>query len=182
VTLLTTVFIGASLVAACSARPARPAHSVLLSLTCAESAGQQGQGGETVTGGVEGLVLPGSDDPAGLYPVGKAGNGKPYFIYKAFLAVSASAAPFATVSITRPSSARLVYGSPSRIGDLFSADSGQPLVAAARSEVRLPVCGPRFTGFTGGVIVTGPACVTFEVSSRSARAATVTVPIGPVTC
>jgi len=113
VTLLTTVFIGASLVAACSARPARPAHSVLLSLTCAESAGQQGQGGETVTGGVEGLVLPGSDDPAGLYPVGKAGNGKPYFIYKAFLAVSASAAPCsapiqASLS-SRPRAARYAF-------------------------------------------------------------------------
>jgi len=181
-TLLSTLFIGASLVVACSNAPTRPAHPALLSLTCADSAGQQGQSGETLTGGVEGLVLPGSDDPAGLYPVGKAGDGKPYFIYKAFLAVSASAAPFATVSVTRPASARLVYGSPSRIGGLFSADSGQPLVMAARSQVRLPVCGPRFTGFTGGVIVTGPGCVTFQVSSPSARSATVSVPIGPGRC
>jgi hypothetical protein len=135
-----------------------------------------------VIGGVEGLVLPGSDDPAGLYPIGTADGGKHYFIYKAFLAVSASAAPFATVSVTRPPDARLVYGSPSRIGELFSASSGQALVTASRSKVRLPVCGPRFTGFTGGVIVTGPACVTFEVSSPSARAATVTVPIGPAKC
>jgi hypothetical protein len=122
------------------------------------------------------------DDPAGRYPIGKASGGKRYFIYKAYLAVSASAAPFATVSITRPTGARLVYGSPSRIGELFSARSGQTLVAASRSRVRLPVCGPRFTGFTGGVIVAGPACVTFEVSSSSARAATVTVPIGPSKC
>jgi len=134
-----------------------------------------------VIGGVEGLVLPGSGDPAGLYPIGSAG-GTRYFIYKAFLAVSASAAPFATVSITHPASARLVYGSPSRIGALFSARSGQALLAASRTKVRLPVCGPRFTGFTGGVIVTGPACVTFEVSSPSARAGTVTIPIGPATC
>ena len=42
--------------------------------------------------------------------------------------------------------------------------------------------GPRFTGFTGGVIVTGPTCVTFQVSSPRAREATVTVPIGPVPC
>jgi hypothetical protein len=132
-----------------------------------------------VTGGVEGLILPGSDDPAGLYPIGAATH---YFIYKAFLAVSASAAPFATVTITHPASARLVYGSPSRIGTLFSSRSGQALLTASRTKVRLPVCGPRFTGFTGGIIVTSPACVTFEVSSPSVRAATVTVPIGPATC
>jgi hypothetical protein len=34
----------------------------------------------------------------------------------------------------------------------------------------------------GGVLVTGPGCVTFEVSSAAARAATVTVPIGTATC
>jgi hypothetical protein len=75
-----------------------------------------------------------------------------------------------------------VYGSPSRIGELFSTRSGQALLAASRNTVRLPVCGPRFTGFTGGVIVTGPACVTFQVSSSRAREATVTVPIGPAPC
>jgi hypothetical protein len=75
-----------------------------------------------------------------------------------------------------------VYGSPSRIGGLMSAASGPALVAASRSKVRLPVCGRRFTGFAGGLIVTGPACVTFEVSSPSARAAAVSVPIGPGKC
>jgi hypothetical protein len=188
VTVLSTAVIGAGLVA-CSGSPARPeptapssAASSLLSLSCSDSAGQQGQGGETVIGGVEGLVLPGSDDPAGLYPIGSAGGGTPYLIYKAFLAVAASAAPFATVSVIRPASARLVYGSPSRVGTLFSARSGRGLLAASRSRIRLPVCGPRYTGFTGGVLVTGPGCVTFEVSPAAARAATVTVPIGTATC
>jgi hypothetical protein len=188
VTLLTTALITAG-PSACTSAPARPEHpatspaaSSPLSLTCSDSVGQQGQDHETVTGGVEGLVLPGSDDPAGLYPIGAASNGTRYFIYKAFLAVSASVAPFATVSITRPASARLVYGSPPRIGALFTTRSGRALLAASRTTVRLPVCGPRFTGYTGGVIVTGPACVTFEVSSPSVRAAIVTVPIGPATC
>jgi hypothetical protein len=135
-----------------------------------------------VIGGVEGLILPGSDDPAALYPIGAAGGGTRYFMYKAFLAVAASAAPFATVSVTRPASARLVYAAPSRIGALFSARSGRGLLSASRSTIRLPVCGPRYTGFTGGVIVTGPTCLTFTVSSPAARAATATVPIGPVTC
>jgi hypothetical protein len=172
---------------ACSGGPARtetPAASQAaaapLLLSCSESVGQQGQDHETVTGGVEGLILPGSDDPAGLYPIG-AGRQR-YYVYKAFLAVAASAAPFATVAIARPASARLVYGSPSRIGALFSTRSGEGLLTASRRQVRLPVCGPRFTGFTGGIIVAGPTCVTFEVSSRSARTASVTVPIGPAAC
>lgn len=162
--------------------PATATSSSLLSLGCPDSAGQQGADHETVTGGVEGLVLPGSDDPAGLYPVGTAGSRAHYFIYKAFLAVSPSAAPYATVAVTRPADARLIYASPSRIGELFSASSGQALVTASRSTVRLPVCGPRFTGFTGGVIVSRPACVTFAVSSPSTPAATVDVPIGPAKC
>jgi hypothetical protein len=187
VTLLTTVFIGVGL-CGCSNAPAHSASSVsgvatssLLSLSCSDSVGQQGGGHETVVGGVEGLVLPGSSDPGGLYPV-RAGDGRRYFVYKAFLAVSAVAAPFATVSVIRPAGATLLYGSSSRIGALFSAPSGQALVAASRSKVRLPVCGPRFTGFVGGVIVTGPACVTFEVSSPSARPQTVSVPIGSSEC
>jgi hypothetical protein len=185
--LLTTAFIGVGL-SACSGPPVYSGRSVpssaassLISLSCADSVGQQGEDHETVIGGVEGLVLPGSDDPAGLYPI-RASDGRRYFVYKAFLAVSASAAPYVTVSITRPADARVVYGSSSRIGDLMSGPSGQALVAASRSKVRLPVCGPRFSGFVGGIVVTGPACVTFEVSSLSARTATVSVPIGPGMC
>jgi hypothetical protein len=185
--LLAVALVGVGL-SACSGRSVRSSHSVpgpaassLIALSCADSAGQQGADHEVVIGGVEGLVLPGSDDPAGLYPI-RASDGRHYFVYKAFLAVSASAAPYATVSISRPAAARLVYGSPSRIGELMSASSGQALVAASRARVRLPVCGPRFTGFVGGIIVPGPSCVTFEVSSPSARTATVSVPIGPGKC
>jgi hypothetical protein len=149
--LLTTAFIGAG-VSACSGAPvysehfvAGPAASSLLSLSCSDSAGQQGRDNETVIGGVEGLVLPGSDDPASLYPI-RASDGRRYFVYKAFLAVSASAAPFATVSITRPASARLVYGSPSRIGGLRGARCGclcaggaSPASPAASSSPGRPV-------------------------------------------
>lgn len=128
-----------------------------------------------MVGGVTGLVLAGSDDPAGLYPI-RAGGGKRYFVYKALLAVSAAAAPYATVSIIRPAGATLVYG-PSAL-----TSPGPALVAASRRQVRLPVCGQRFTGFVGGVIVTRPVCVTFQVSSPSASPQTVSVPIGPTQC
>jgi hypothetical protein len=167
--------------AGCSHAKQPATDPTLLSLNCSDSAGQQGQGGETVVGGVEGLVLPGSDDPASLYPI-RTVDGRRYYIYKAFLAVSPAAAPFATVSIVSPAGARLVYGSSSRIGALVSAHTGQEVIAAARTKVRLPVCGSRFTGYVGGIVVAGPACVTFEVSSPSARVATVTVPIGPGKC
>lgn len=177
VPLLTVVFIGLGL-SGCSGAPVH--LSSLISLSCADSVGQQGRNHETTVGGVEGLVLPGSGDLANLYAI--RSDGKRYFVYKAFLAVSAAAAPYATVSIVRPGSARLVYGSSSRIGKLTSTNRGQALVAASRSRVRLPVCGPRFTGFVGGIIITRPTCVTFEVSSRSARKATVTVPIGAAKC
>jgi len=120
-----------------------------LSLSCSDSAGQQGHDHEAVTGGVEGLVLPGSGDPTACTR-SRASSGSRYFIYKAFLAVSAAAAPFATVSVDHPASARLVYGSPSRIGALFSTRAGQALLTASRARTA-PVCGPRFTGFTGGV-------------------------------
>ena len=175
-------------IAACSAAPARPRTATgpttsasLLSLSCSDSIGQQSGDHQTVVGGVTGLVLPDSDDPAGLFPI-QTKDGRGYFIYKAMLAVSASAAPFATVSVTSPASARLLYGSASHVGDLASAPSGQALIAASRREVRLPVCGPRFTGYVGGIIVTKPTCVTFEVTSPGSKPATVSVSIGPAIC
>ena len=140
-------------------------------LTCAESAGQQGRGGESVVGGVEGLVLPGSSDPSALNPIiGPAG--RRYYVYKAFLAVASSDTPFATVSIVSPPSARLYYGSPDRLlGD-------RALVSAARKRVRLPVCGKRFSGYVGGIVLVAPSRVTFEVNAPRRRAVRVGVSIG----
>lgn len=149
----------------------------LLSLTCRDSAGQQGRGGETLVGGVEGLVLPGSGDPAGLYPIRGAGD-KRYFVYKAFLAVAAASAPYAVVSIVRPADATLYYGPAGKVGALVSTAGGRPLVAASRSRVRLSVCGPRFTGYVGGIVVAGPTWVTFAVSSPHHRTVRVRIPIG----
>jgi hypothetical protein len=83
--LLTAALIGLGL-PACSSSPDHqersgpaPATSAPLTLSCADSAGQQGADHETVVGGFEGLVLPDSANPAGLYPVRDA-DGKRYFI------------------------------------------------------------------------------------------------------
>lgn len=153
----------------------------MLTLSCSDSVGQQGGDHETVVGGVEGLVLPGSADPASLYPI-RGGDGRRYFVYKTFLAVSSASAPFATVSIVRPATARLVYGASGQIGEMFGTASGQALIAASRSKVRLPVCGSRFTGFVGGIIVTQPTCITFEVSSPRRKTETASAPAGPGVC
>ncbi len=68
---------------------------------------------------------------------------------------------------------------------LVSTAGGRPLVAASRSRVRLSVCGPRFTGYVGGIVgyvggivVAGPTWVTFAVSSPHHRTVRVRIPIG----
>jgi hypothetical protein len=151
--------------------------TTLMILRCSDSVGQQGRGGEKVIGGVEGLVLPGSGDPALLRSLRNA-NGQRYFVYKAFLAVSAATAPYATVSVVSPQSAKLFYGSASVVGSLANSARGRGLIAASTSQVRLPVCGPNFTGFVGGIIVVKPTSVTFAVSSPHKRTERVTVSIG----
>jgi hypothetical protein len=186
-TLLTIALVATGL-SACSGPPVHRAQALrggqqaaVLTLSCSASVGQQGRDHETAVGGVEGLILPGSSDPASLYPI-RGSDGHRYFVYKAFLAVSSASAPFATVSIVRPATARLIYGAPSKIGEMFGTASGQELVAASRTKVRLPVCGPRFTGFVGGIIVSRPACVTFAVSSPGRKTETKSAAIGPSVC
>jgi len=151
--------------------------SSTLTLHCADSTGHQGKDGETVVGGVEGLILPGSRDPSALSPV-RGADGRHYFVYKAFLAVSSAVAPYATVSIVRPTSAKLFYGSATEVGDLSSNHHGRALVAASKRQVRLAVCGPNFTGYVGGIIVAKPTSVTFAVSSPHRMIKRVTISIG----
>ena len=176
VTVLFIAVLGVGLGLALSNPAARSASTTIM-LKCSDSVGQQGQHGESVVGGVEGLVLPGSGDPAGLFPI-YGGNGKRYFVYKAFLAVAHSFAPYAMVSVIKPVSAKLYYGSSNRVGELTNSARGSGLVEASRTQVRLLVCGPKFTGYVGGVIVTAPMLVTFAVSSPHRRTERVTVAIG----
>ena len=151
-------------------------HSILI-LRCSDSVGQQRRGREKVVGGVEGLALPDSGDPALLRPLRNA-DGQRHFVYKAFLAVSAGSTPYATVSVVHPRSATLYYGSPGVVGTLANSAQGRGLIAASKTQVRLPVCGPNFTGFVGGIIVVKPTSVTFAVSSPHRKTERVTVSIG----
>ena len=163
--LLFTNFIGSS-----------PPTAMMI-LSCSESVGQQGLGGEKVIGGGEGLALPGSGDPALLRSL-RGADGQRYYVYKAFLAVSAATAPYATVSVVSPQSAKMYYGSPGVVGTLANNAQGRGLISASKSQVRLPVCGPNFTGFVGGIIVVKPTSVTFAVSSPHNKTKRVTISIG----
>ena len=153
------------------------ASTTMMILSCSDSVGQQGRGGEKVIGGVEGLALPGSGDPALLRSL-RSADGQRYFVYKAFLAVSAATAPYATVSVVSPQSTKLYYGSPDVVGTLANSAQGRGLITASKSQVRLPVCGPNFTGFVGGIIVVKSTSVTFAVSSPHKKTKRVTVSIG----
>lgn len=175
------LFSGALLGSIAAQSVSSASSAPLLVLKCSDSAGQQGKGQEVVVGGVEGLTLPTSSSPSGLEPI-RASNGRPFLIYKTFLAVSSSVSPFATVSILSPSSASLVYGSSERIGALSSSPHGEALVHASATGVRLAVCGSRFTGYVGGIIIAHPACVTFAVSSSHRRTVKVVEPIGTRRC
>jgi hypothetical protein len=146
-------------------------------LRCSDSVGQQGGGGEKIIGGVIGLVLPDSADPASLLPL-RSADGQRYFVYKAFLAVSEIVAPYATVTVVSPRSAKLYYGPSGVVGTLSSRSQGRGLIAASTSQVQLPVCGPDFTGYVGGIIIAKPTSVTFAVTSPHESTERVTVKIG----
>jgi hypothetical protein len=144
-------------------------------LSCRASAGQQGADPQArQAGGVESFALRGDANVDDALPRWRVG-GRRYLIWKVFLALAARARPYRIVTVTSPSSARLFYASPARWGEV----SGRGSIGAASRQIRLPVCGQRFTGYTGGILVTHPACVRLTVSApgRKAAAATVTVPI-----
>jgi len=181
--VLIGVVIGAGSLLVVATAPSASSTRVtpLIVLDCPDSVGQQGKGHEVVVGGVEGLSLPDSSNPSVLASI-RSNDGRHFLIYKDFLAVSSSVTPFATVSIASPPSASLVYASSARIGALSSSPHGEGLVTASARGVRLPVCGPRFTGFVGGVIVQRPTCVTFQVSTPHRRSVRVVERIGVRQC
>jgi hypothetical protein len=151
--------------------------SKMLTLNCSDSVGQQGSNGEKIVGGVGGLVLPGSGDPSSLW-ARRSADGRRYFVYKAFLEVSPATQKYATVTIVSPHSAKLFYGRSEVVGTLVNTGGGRGFFVAAKSQLRLPVCGPRFTGYVGGIVVLKPTLVTFAVSSPHKVTERVTVRIG----
>ncbi|HEV8222510.1 MAG TPA: hypothetical protein VGQ05_19750 [Streptosporangiaceae bacterium] len=151
-----------------SGGPGQP-QPVAVVLSCGAAAGQQGPGQPParVAGGVSGFV--GDTNPNDTLPVFGQINGHRYVVWKAALAVAPGARGGRTVRVLSPGWARIAYGKP-------------PLRPA--SQIRMPACGPRYTLFTGGILVRGPACVRLVVSGPGVAAVTIAVPVldsGPCT-
>jgi hypothetical protein len=113
-----------------------------------------------------------------VVPPWRSRDGHRYLIWKTFLAVAASARPYRTVTVTSPATARLFYASPAQWG----AVSGSKTIGAAPRQIELPACGKQYTGYTGGILITQPACVTLAVSGPGSKVATVTVPVLVTQC
>lgn len=159
----------------CSDRPSAPAPGGGTAvLSCRDAAGQQSADPQArPVNGVESFALHGDTNTGDILPAWTSRDGHRYLIWKAFLAVAATARPYRIVTVKSPATARLFYASTARWG----AVSGSQIISAAPRRVELPVCGKRYTGYTGGILVTRPACVTLAVSGPGSRAVTVTVPV-----
>ena len=139
--------------------PGEPAAFVL---SCGAAAGQQGPGKPParVAGGVSGFV--GDTNAYDTLPVFGRIDGHRYLVWKAALAVAPGARGGRTVRVLSPGWARIAYGRP-------------PWKPA--TQIRMPACGPRYTLFTGGILVRRPACVRLAVSGPGVAAVTVAVPV-----
>ncbi len=164
--------------AGCSHHPAASAESAasagIAVLSCHDSAGQQPADPQArPVNGVESFALNGDTNASDTLPAWMSRDGHRYLIWKVFLAVAASARPYRFVTVTSPATARLFYASPAQWG----AVSGSGTIGVAPRQFELPVCGTQYTGYTGGILVTHPACVTLAVSGPGSKVATVTVPV-----
>jgi hypothetical protein len=141
---------------------------VLTVLTCGDSPGQQGLGAPParLVNGVDGFI--GDANPDDLASVFRW-HGVRYLAWKTALAVAPTARPYRTVSVVRPASARLDYS----VGAHAAGPSRQ---------VRLPVCGDRYTLYVGGIFVRKPTCVELAVSGPGTVAAAVEVPVLTARC
>ena len=173
-TLAVAAVLGAAL-SGCARNPApAAAPDGTLILTCHDSAGQQpADPAAKPVNGAESSALDGDTNAYDSLPAWKSRDGHRYLVWKTFLAVAPTARPYRLISVKGPASARLFYASPARWG----AVSGSKAIAPPPRRVRLPSCGHQYAGYTGGILVTHPACVTLSVAGPRGKPGTVTVPI-----
>jgi hypothetical protein len=170
----------AVVVTGCSQRSAAPAASGGAAvLSCHDSAGQQPADPQArPVNGVESFALNGDTNTDDTLPAWRSSDGHRYLIWKTFLAVAASARPYRIVTVTGPATARLFYASPAQWGAVSDSNT----IGAAPRQIELPACGKQYTGYTGGILITQPACVTLAVSGPGSKVATVTVPVLVTQC
>lgn len=156
--------------------PTRPPASAPSSVTlsCRASAGQQGADPSAhPINDVQSAALGGDTNAYDSLPAWKSTDGHRYLVWKVYLAVAPAGRPYRVVTVVSPSSARLFYAPPATWG----AASGQPVVPPPPRSVRLAACGSRYTGYTGGILVTRPGCVSLSVTGPGSAARTVRVPV-----
>jgi hypothetical protein len=165
-------------VAGCSAAPAPSATSSVI-LTCKDSAGQQpADSTARLVDDVQSAALAGDTNAYDSLPAWKSSDGHRYLVWKVYLAVAPTGSPYRVVTVTSPGSARLFYASPTD----WAAVGGEPVVPPLPHSVRLPTCGHRYTGYTGGILVTRPACVTLTVSGPGSASRKIRVPVLVPSC
>jgi hypothetical protein len=143
-------------------------------LSCRDSAGQQPADPQArPVNGVESFALNGDPNANDTLPAWKSTDGHRYLIWKTFLAIASRAGPYRVVTVASPATARLFYASPKRWGQASSSQ----VIAPPPRRIRLPVCGGQYTGYTGGILIIHPGCVTLTVIGPGGKPASVTVPI-----
>ena len=87
--------------------------------------------------------------------------------------MSPAAAPHTTIEVVDPPDARLFYTD----GDTWqSALPDADVINSSRTTVSVASCPDAMTGYFGGLLVTGPGCVTLEVRPDGASPSTIHVP------
>jgi hypothetical protein len=141
---------------------------------------------------VEGLASDGWEPLAALPTVGVSAGGRPYRFVKAFLYLTAQAAPRTVVSVVSPADAWLYYT------DFGTWTTGHgPLVGPVphgpSRQVEVDACTPAGagsgtvdappTGYTGGLLLAAPGCVVLRFSrSDTPTSRTATFRYGVRTC
>jgi hypothetical protein len=174
---LAAVVTLATVATGCSHSPAPAVGSGTAVLSCRDAAGQQPADPRArPANGVESFA--GDTNAYDTLPVWRSRDGHHYLIWKVYLAVAATARPYRIVTVTSPATARLFYASPAYWG----AVSGRKTIGTPPRRVELPVCGRQYTGYTGGILITRPACVAIAVSGPGSKTITVTVPVLVTRC
>jgi hypothetical protein len=148
-------------------------------LSCADSAGQGRIAAKRTVNGV--AITPSfagkHGHPDTIFTV-SGPDGHRYLLWKLFLNVAATAKPHVRLTVQEPAAARLYYADPERWGTASDAAH----VSGARKSVQLAACGKHYAGYTGGIVLPHPACVTLAIRTPGESAKTVTIPIGVKDC
>lgn len=116
-----------------------------------------------------------SAKPVGIQLVSQ---GKHYSLLKAFAYVLRRPPGSVTMTVQAPTTVSLYYVA----GTVWAANpSARQIVKAKARSVRFSACvGP--TGYTGGLLIQTPACVTLRVGVTGLKARTIRPPIAPAHC